>query len=80
MLSVGDGIREKRDAEWLAMRMSHAAGIKSSASIPANTSGEEIQMVQAFLDWSTVRSQQTGVRRQMQALFKPGADKDGRSS
>ena len=80
VLSVGDGIREKRDAEWLAMRMSHAAGIKSSASIPANTSGEEIQMVQAFLDWSTVRSQQTGVRRQMQALFKPGADKDGRSS
>jgi hypothetical protein len=37
---VGDGIREKRDAEWLAMQMSRAAGIKDLASIPAyNPSG-----------------------------------------
>jgi hypothetical protein len=47
---VGDGIREKRDAEWLAMEMSHVAGVKPAASIPVDNRAEELDMILAFAE------------------------------
>ena len=34
-IAVGDGIRERRDAEWLALKMSLAAGVKPGDPIPS---------------------------------------------
>jgi hypothetical protein len=46
---VGDGIRDSRDAEWLAMQISRAAGIKPSASLPIDYADEQLEQVQTFL-------------------------------
>ena len=46
---VGDGIRERRDAEWLAMQMSRAAGIKPTASLPFDYGDEQLENIQTFL-------------------------------
>ncbi len=48
-LRVGDGIRERRDAEWLAMQMSRAAGIKPTASLPSDYGDEQLENLQTFL-------------------------------
>ena len=49
MMAVGDGIRENRDAEWLAQQMSAAAGVNPAPSIPSNTNAEIPQMIDAFM-------------------------------
>ena len=48
-LTVGDGIRDRRDADWLAMQMSGAIGIKPMASLPTDDYAEELQALQSFL-------------------------------
>jgi hypothetical protein len=48
-LSVGDGIREKRDAEWLALQMSHAAGVKASPSVPDFGGAEQMEIMTSFV-------------------------------
>jgi hypothetical protein len=48
-LSVGDGIREKRDAEWLALQMSHAAGVKAAPSVPDYGGAEQMEIMAAFV-------------------------------
>jgi hypothetical protein len=50
MLTVGDGIRDRRDAEWLAMQISRAAGIKPVASLPSDDAADQLQVMQAFLE------------------------------
>ena len=47
--TVGDGIRERRDAEWLAMQMSRAVGIKPTASLPFDYGNEQLENIQTFL-------------------------------
>jgi hypothetical protein len=46
---VGDGIRDQRDAEWLAAEMSRAAGIEPAASVRGNEKAEDMEMMQAFI-------------------------------
>ena len=46
---VGDGIRERRDAEWVAMKMSRAAGIKPTASLPTEYGDEQLELIQSLL-------------------------------
>ena len=48
VMQVGDGIRETRDAEWLARQMSIAAGVKPADSIPLNSNLEQTQILKAF--------------------------------
>jgi hypothetical protein len=48
-LSVGDGIRSRRDAEWLARQMSTAAGVKPADAIPLNPELEQMRMMEAFV-------------------------------
>jgi hypothetical protein len=48
-LRVGDGIRERRDAEWLAMQMSRAAGIQPTASLPSDYGDEQLEKLQTLL-------------------------------
>jgi len=77
-LTVGDGIRERRDAEWLAMQISRALGIKPSASLPTDDYSEELKMVQTFLD-------EMGAARRRQRLAgeafpNPSAGEKGESS
>lgn len=47
-LIVGDGIRERDNADWLAMQMSRAAGIKPSASLPGDEIAEIAGAVEAL--------------------------------
>ncbi len=49
-LTVGDGIREWRDADWLAMQMSRAVGIKASASLGGEAYDEQAKMLQTFVE------------------------------
>jgi len=77
-LAVGDGIRERRDAERLAMQISRALGIKPSASLPTDDYSEELKMVQTFLD-------EMGAARRRQRLAgeafpDPSAGEKGESS
>jgi len=46
---VGDGIRQRQDAEWVAMQMSRAAGIKPTASLPSDCGDDQLEQVQALL-------------------------------
>jgi hypothetical protein len=48
-MQVGDGIREARDAEWLARQMSLAAGVKPADAIPLNSNLEQMRILQAFV-------------------------------
>ena len=48
-LSVGDGIRDRRDAEWLARQMSTAAGVKPADAIPLNPELEQTRMMEALV-------------------------------
>ena len=50
VLQVGDGIRENRDAEWLALQMSIAAGVKPASSIPMNSNLEQEQIMGALVN------------------------------
>lgn len=47
--TVGDGIREQRDAEWVAMQMSRAAGIQPTASMPFDYGVDQLESIQTFL-------------------------------
>jgi hypothetical protein len=46
---VGDGIRQRQDAEWVAMQMSRAAGVKPTASLPADYGDEQLDQIQTLL-------------------------------
>lgn len=59
-LMVGDGIRERQDAEWLAMQISRAAGVRPSASLPGEELGEELRRMQTFIaDIGAIRGRRT---------------------
>ncbi len=47
LFTVGDGIRQKRDAEWLAQQMSQAAGVKAADSIPVSSEIELAENLKA---------------------------------
>jgi hypothetical protein len=47
IFTVGDGIRLKRDAEWLAQQMSQAAGVKAADSIPGSSETEIAENLKA---------------------------------
>ena len=42
-------MRERRDAEWLAMQMSRAAGVKLTASLPSDYGDEQLEKLQTLL-------------------------------
>ena len=46
MFNVGDGIRNWKDAEWLALQMRRAADVKASADVPQVL--EDVQSLSAF--------------------------------
>jgi hypothetical protein len=46
---VGDGIRDQRDAEWLAAEMSRAAGIQPAPAGRGNEMAEQMEIMQAFV-------------------------------
>jgi hypothetical protein len=46
---VGDGIRDQRDAEWLAAEMCHAAGIQPTPAGGGNQMAEQMEIMQAFV-------------------------------
>jgi len=46
---VGDGIGDRRDAEWVAMQMSRAAGVKPTASLPLDYGDDQLENIQTFL-------------------------------
>jgi hypothetical protein len=46
---VGDGIRDQRDAEWLAAEMSRAAGIQPAPAVHGNEMAEQMEIMQAFV-------------------------------
>lgn len=46
---VGDGIRDWRDAEWVAMQMSRAAGVKPTASLPTDCGDDQLEKIQTLL-------------------------------
>jgi hypothetical protein len=46
---MGDGIRDQRDAEWLAAEMSRAAGIQPAPAVRGNESAEQMEIIQAFV-------------------------------
>ena len=41
--------REKRDAEWLALQMSHAAGVKAAPSVPDYSGAEQMEIMTSFI-------------------------------
>jgi hypothetical protein len=47
MFDVGDGIRVKRNAEWLARQMSTVAGVKPVDSIPGSSQAEFLEQAEA---------------------------------
>ncbi|HXQ42341.1 MAG TPA: hypothetical protein VN821_13805 [Candidatus Udaeobacter sp.] len=47
-IGTGQGIRELAEAQWLALQMSHAAGIKAASPIPGNETAEMMEMVLGF--------------------------------
>ena len=47
-IGVGQGIRELLEAQWLALQLSHAAGIKPASPIPGDDTQEMLQMVLGF--------------------------------
>jgi hypothetical protein len=49
VMQVFDGIREAREAEWLARQMSIAAGVKPADPIPLNANLEQVRILQAFV-------------------------------
>ncbi|HLY57830.1 MAG TPA: hypothetical protein VKS60_19870 [Stellaceae bacterium] len=53
MIGCGQGIREAREAEWLALRMSRTAGIEPAGPIPVNEWGEQLQVLGAFAEQMT---------------------------
>jgi hypothetical protein len=53
VIGVGQGIRESREAEWLALQMSHAAGIQPASPIPGNESAEFVEIATALKDLPT---------------------------
>lgn len=64
-LTVGDGIRDRRDADWLAMQMSLAIGVKPMASLPTDDYAEEMQVLRTFLKKTgTAPKQQSDVEKQ----------------
>jgi hypothetical protein len=46
---VGDGIRDQRDAEWLAAEMCRAAGIEPAPAVRGNEMAEQMEIIQAFV-------------------------------
>ena len=48
MIGCGQGIREAREAEWLALQMSRAAGIEPAGPTPVNEWAEQLQVLGAL--------------------------------
>jgi len=46
---VGDGIGDRRDAEWVAMQMSRAAGVKPTASLPSDCGDDQLERIRTLL-------------------------------
>jgi hypothetical protein len=47
-IGTGQGIRELLEAQWLALQLSHAAGIQPASPIPGNDVQEVMQMVLGY--------------------------------
>jgi hypothetical protein len=47
-IGVGQGIRESREAEWLALQMSRTAGIAPAGPAPVNESAEQMEVIAAL--------------------------------
>jgi hypothetical protein len=47
-IGVGQGIRESREAEWLALQMSRTAGIAPAGPAPVNEAAEQMQVIAAL--------------------------------
>ena len=47
-IGTGQGIRELVEAQWMALQLSHAAGIKAASPIPGNETAEMMEMVLGF--------------------------------
>ncbi len=71
---VGDGIRDRRDAEWLALQMSRAANVKASTvahSLAAEPVAEMLEQVQVLND--AARAAGLGpMTQQTDAIIKGG--------
>jgi hypothetical protein len=46
---VGDGIADRRDAEWLAAQLSLAAGIQPAPAVRGSQRAEDMEMIQEFV-------------------------------
>ena len=44
----GQGIRESREAEWLALQMSRTAGIAPAGPAPVNEAAEQMEVIAAL--------------------------------
>jgi hypothetical protein len=82
LFTVGDGIRQKRDAEWLARQMSQAAGVKPADSIPGSSEiefAEDLKAVETLLQSNPLaRTFLAGRLDDVSEMMKGRKGRDGR--